>query len=97
METTIKVSDYLLRGSDNAITGGDLAKLLGVDIRTITALIEKERRDGKPICATQSGNAGYYLAEDFAELNEYIRILKHRENELHKTGGALQKIRNLFS
>lgn len=94
----LKVSEYLLRGAENAVTGGDLAILLGVDIRTVTALIEKERREGSPICATQSGtNAGYYLADDFSELDNYIRILKHRENELHKTGRALQRIKNLFS
>ena len=46
------IADYLLTGKENARTGSDLAKLCGCDPREITAQIEKERRAGKPICAS---------------------------------------------
>lgn len=84
------VQELLDYGRENTRTGKDLAKALNVDIRTITQQIEKERREGQPICASMKGaHAGYYLAADRTELESYCRQLYHRGGELFKTRRAL--------
>lgn len=84
------IHELLSIGAENARTGRELATLLGCDIRTITEQIERERRDGQPICATPTGeNAGYFLAENTEQLQNYCDRLKHRADELNTTRRAL--------
>lgn len=84
------IYELLAEGSRNARTGRELAGLLHTDIRTVTAQIERERRDGQPICANMNGaDAGYYLASDPGELQRYCDRLNHRGTELLKTRDAL--------
>lgn len=67
-----------------------MARLFNCDIRAITARIEKERREGAPICATSRGETpGYYLPADDQELLDYCDRLKARAIELFKTRQAL--------
>lgn len=87
------ITDTLSRGAENARTGREIAKILGCNIRMITAQIERERRAGSPICAISNGeNPGYYLAADAEELEEYCNRLEGRENELAETRQALLKV-----
>lgn len=87
------IAELLTAGIENAITGRALARVLDCDMRTITAQIERERRNGAPICAKSRGKTrGYYLAADQSELNEYCNALQHRAGQLFKTRGALLKI-----
>lgn len=80
------VTDFLLTGKENAKTGRELADKLNCNIRDITAWIERERRRGKPICATSNpDHPGYYLAETREELQIYCGRLFKRAGELHKT------------
>lgn len=89
----IKIADALSPGAENARTGRELAKTFGCGIREITARIEKERREGAPICATSGGeNPGYYLPADDQELLDYCDRLKGRAIELFKTRQALIKV-----
>lgn len=84
------IHELLAPGKENARTGRELAQQLGCDIRSITAQIERERREGKPICATATGpNTGYYLAANAEELAEYCKAIKRRAVELFKTRQAL--------
>jgi len=87
------VYELLGRGAESARTGRELAKVLGTDIRTITAQIERERRAGQPICANMRGeNAGYYLASSPEELQAYCNRLYRRGGELLKTQRALLRL-----
>lgn len=87
------ISELLTEGAENAITGRELAAACGCDIRVITEQIEKERRNGTPICATSRGaGPGYYLAADREELEHYCKRLGRREKELNKTRQALIKV-----
>lgn len=87
------IADILAEGAENARTGRELATILCCDIRTITEQVERERRDGQPICATSRGeNAGYYLAADAEELANYCNRLKKRALELFKTRQALIRV-----
>lgn len=86
------ISDYLAEGRENARTGKELAAFFKCDIRDITQQIEKERRQGIPICATSTGTPGYYIAADPDELQHYCNRLQHRAIELFKTRQALIRV-----
>lgn len=86
------INEVLGAGKDSAVTGRELAQLFGCSIRDITNQVEKERRDGQPICATCGDPAGYYLAADAEELAAYCDRLKYRAVEIFKTRQALVNI-----
>lgn len=83
------ICELLAEGKENARTGRELADFYHCGIREITANIERERRAGHPICATSGEKAGYYLAANEKELEEYCDQLKSRAIELFKTRQAL--------
>lgn len=83
------IYELLSTGRENARTARDLAKLTGLDRRGISHLVERERRAGRPICATCDGNTpGYYIAADREEMQSYCDSLRHREREIAKTRKA---------
>lgn len=86
------IYEILPAGRENALTGRALANMLDCDIRAITAQIEKERRDGHPICAASGENPGYFLPADDKELEAYCNRLKGRAIELFKTRQALIRV-----
>jgi len=79
------VYERLFKGKENAIPGKDLVELLELkDLRELTQIIERERKDGHPICASTDSNfPGYYLADGPDELWDYIKSLGRR---LHSIG-----------
>lgn len=80
------VHKFLATGKANAVPGRDLVKLLQLnDLRDLTQLIERERRDGFPICASTGNEKGYYLATDADELEEYIASLNRRLRNVGRT------------
>lgn len=86
----MNIYDVLSKGAANAQTGRELAEQFNCNIRDISKAIEKERREGKPICANARGKyAGYYIAETPEELEAYCKQLYHRGGELFKTRRAL--------
>lgn len=75
----MRISDILPQGKENAITGHDLVSLLKLDgLRSLTQLIERERKDGFPICASTGSEKGYYMPSGPKELEEYISSLDRR-------------------
>ena len=87
------IHEVLAEGAENARTGRELATLFNCDIRQVTIQIEKERREGWPICANSSGDtAGYFLAADAEELKSYCNRIHRRASELYKTRRALLKV-----
>lgn len=86
------VADILGTGKQNAITGATLADRLGCSPRELAAAIERERRAGVPICASQSRPMGFYLAADENELAEYCQQVKSRAVNLFKTRQALVRV-----
>ena len=85
------IYEYLPIGSKNAIPSRELCRMLNIDKRTLAAAVERERRQGKPICANYGGNPGYYLAANKEEMENYCKALFHRAGELHKTRKACMK------
>ena len=90
--TTGMLISSLLRGVDNPVTGQELVSILGLaDTRVVTKLIERERRAGLPICASNDvRRPGYYLAETPGELESYTRSLRRRVKAVSGTLAALE-------
>lgn len=85
------VFEYLGRGRAAAKTGKELCRLLDLTPRELTATIERERKEGHPICAAVQQPYGYYLAADMEEMENYCRSLAHRIAEMCKTKAACKK------
>lgn len=84
------IFEILAAGPGNAISATHLARILGTSRRDISRQVERERRAGRPICATcNSGNPGYFLPEAPEEMEHYINRLRHREAEIARTREAL--------
>lgn len=88
-KSKVRISNYLGVGRLNATTAGFIAAFLGWTAREVTQQIEKERREGAPICASCSAPHGYYLAENKEELNGYCEQIKGRAIEIFKTRKAM--------
>ncbi len=84
------IFEILVNGPENAITGKQIAEIFGIDVRDVTQIVERERREGKPICASVHEPRGYYLASNRAEMEDYCRTLRKRGGELFKTYRALK-------
>lgn len=83
------IFEMLSTGKENARTARELAQLTGIDRRGVSLLVERERREGKPICATSDGTApGYYIPVDREDMARYCDRLLHREREIAKTRQA---------
>ena len=82
------IFEILKEGADNARTGKEICRLLGITERELTAAITRERRAGMPICASTGANPGYYLAANQEEMQRYCTSLLHRAREIHKTRKA---------
>ena len=82
----------ILSGRDNPLTCQEIMSALSLsDPRVVTKLIEKERRGGRPICASNdSKRPGYYLAETPGELESYTRSLRRRVKAVSGRLAALE-------
>ena len=82
----------LLCGSDNPMTAQEIMSVLSLsDPRAVTKIIERERRAGLPICASNdSARPGYFLADSPAELEHYTCSLRHRVKAVSGTLAALE-------
>lgn len=85
------IAEMLLEGAENAQTGRELCRILRLTPRELTVAIERERRQGKPICAATGSTPGYYLAANQEEMQRYCLSLLHRAGEIHKTRQACIK------
>lgn len=75
----MRISAVLCMGADNAMTGEVLASLFDCNQREVSQAIERERRDGVPICAScDPACPGYFLASDPGELALYLASLDRR-------------------
>lgn len=68
-----RIFSLLLRGEENAIPGPELARMAGVNPRTLRLMVDQERLK-YPICAS---DGGYFLHDDgqkgILELRKFLR------------------------
>ena len=84
------VAAILSHGRANALTTAELARITGRKPREITRAIFTERRAGAPILSDPG--AGFWLAEDAAELRRCSVALHRRAGQIHATARALEKL-----
>lgn len=86
------IFELLEIGRENARSARELSEKLGIDRRGISSLIEQERRQGRPICATcNSKTPGYFIPASRDEMEQYCTKLRHRAGEIFKTRAACLK------
>jgi hypothetical protein len=86
------VNEILLTGAENAQSSKEICGLLHIHKRELGLAVERERRQGYPICAsTDNTNPGYFLAANKDEMQRFCDSLKHRAGEIHKTRRACIK------
>lgn len=83
------IADLLLPGRENAIPRRELERLMGLDGRTVRLMIERERREGRPILADNA--TGYYLPATEHERAACVRSMRHRADEIRKTAEAIDR------
>ena len=76
------IADLLLPGRENAIPRREL------DGRTVRLMIERERREGRPILADNA--AGYYLPATEHERAARVYSMRHRAVEILETAKAIE-------
>lgn len=92
------IHEMLATGKEYARTRRELCAALNLTEREITRQIEKERREGRPICASTGSTPGYFLAATQEEMENYCNNLHHRAGEIYKTRAAcLDTIKHLPS
>ena len=79
-----KIADLLSHGRENAIPRRELERLTGLDGRTVRLMIERERREGRPI-----------LADNAIPATEHKRAarvysMRHRAVEILETAKAIE-------
>jgi len=83
------IYEMLETGEENARSAKELAQMLNTDRRSVSILVEKERRAGKPICATcDSKTPGYFIPATREDMERYCNRLRHRAGEIFKTRAA---------
>lgn len=83
------IYEILSHGRENARSARELAQVLNIGRRGVSAMVERERRAGKPICATTDSKApGYFIPETRGDMEMYCRRLQHRAGEIFKTRAA---------
>ena len=82
------IYELLSEGAEHAKTGRDICNILGITHRELTAAIERERRQGKPICASTGRTPGYYIPRTRHEMELYCDSLLRRAGNIHKTRRA---------
>ena len=75
------IADLLLPGRENAIPRREL------DGRTVRLMIERERREGRPILADNA--AGYYLPATEHKRAARVYSMRHRAVEILETAKAI--------
>lgn len=85
------IYEILGEGLERAKTAREIQDLLGMTRREVTRQVERERRDGIPICASVADPRGYYLAATKEEMEGYCKALEHRQQEVGRTLAGCQK------
>ncbi len=82
------IADFLLHGSENAVSQRQLAVWLGTDTRTVRIMIQRERLHGTPILA--DNQTGYYLPASQSERDTFVRSMRGRAAEILRTAEAVE-------
>lgn len=85
----MKIADLLRYGQANAVPLRDLAGIIGLDGRTVRAMISAERRAGAAILS--NNQTGYYLPANEEEKARFVRSMRHRAKEILCAADAVER------
>lgn len=74
-------------GKENGLTGAQLARLTGVDRRTVQDMVARERIAGAPICS--DGVNGYFLGESADEVRRCAKGLFRRAHAVQLAAAGM--------
>ena len=81
------IADLLGVGKENGLTGAQLARLTGVDRRTVQDMVSRERIAGAPICADAVN--GYFLGESADEVRRCAKGLFRRAHAVRMAAAGM--------
>lgn len=84
-----RISDLLAHGAEYGVTLHHLELMTGLPNREIRKQIEHERRGGALIIS--DNRHGYYLTDDPAEAQRFVRSMRHRAGQIIKTARAIEE------
>ena len=82
------IVQFLQPGESHAIPAGHLANLLHTDTRRLRDYVKAARRQGWPICST---NSGYFLPSSNAEFKQTLHKLHSQAVSLLATERAMKE------
>jgi biotin operon repressor len=90
------VLDFLLTGSANALTAGELSRMMGCTRREVSRAVQRARLAAIPVCSSSGHPQGYFLPENRGELERCIARMRHRAGEMGTTIEALEEALNFW-
>ena len=81
------IADLLGVGKENGLTGAQLARLTGVDRRTVQDMVSRERIAGAPICADAVN--GYFLGDSADEVRRCAKGLFRRAHAVRMAAAGM--------
>ena len=85
----VRIADLLSTGRENGRKLRELARLQGIDERTVRLVIQQERLAGAPIISDNAN--GYFLAGNPTEAQQFARSMRHRSREILRVAEAVEK------
>lgn len=83
------IERLLSPGAENALPLRHLVKLTGLPARQVRQLIQAERLHGTPILA--DNHSGYFLPGTPRDVEEFVRSMQHRAEEIIRAANAVQR------
>lgn len=87
------IAALLLPGAGNAVPLRQLTAMTGRDERVVRAQIERERRAGALIVSDNV--AGYWLADNAADVKRFCQSMRGRAQQIITTSEALERAAGL--
>lgn len=84
-----RIADFLAHGAEYGVTLHHLELMTGLTNREIRKQIEHERRGGALIIS--DNRHGYFLTDDPAEAQRFVRSMRHRAGQIIKTARAVEE------
>lgn len=84
-----QISNLLSYGAENGVNLRHLAAMTHLSEREVRAEIQRERLSGIPIFSNNLN--GYFLPGSQAEVNHFVRSMRHRAREINTTANAVER------
>lgn len=84
-----QIFDLLSYGAENGVNLRHLAAMTHLSEREVRAEIQRERLSGIPVLSDNQN--GYFLPGSQAEVDHFVRSMRHRAREINATANAVER------